>query len=100
MAAPEEIQRIRLSGFDPDGEPEIRVMSDGSLYVVFEFMPPSFAPEGGANDLGSFEDFDKQMERAIGVPVLWEDREFFFIRKPKADTIDRIRQFVENYRKR
>ncbi len=87
MQEPAVIQKISLSGFDPEGEPKIRVMSDGSLVVVFEFMPPSFAPELPGGDLGSFSDFDKQMERAIGVPVLWDDREFFIIRAPKDDTI-------------
>ena len=94
------VQEIRLTGFDPEGEPLIRVMGDGSLYVVFEFMPPSDAPDEELEDLGSFRDFDKKMERAIGVPVIWEDREVFLIQKPKRDTIDRIRNFVEGYRKR
>ena len=30
-------------------------------------------------DLGPFAEFDKEMERAIGVPVFWEDREFFLV---------------------
>ncbi len=33
-------QEIPLSGFDPKGEPIIRVMADDSVYVVFNFMPP------------------------------------------------------------
>lgn len=89
---------IRLSGFDSRGEPEIRVMRDGSMYVVFNFMPPSDFADSG--ELGPFEHFDRQMEKAIGVPVLWDDREFFLIKKPRPDTIDRIRQFVEKYRSR
>lgn len=93
----EPVQTIQLSGFDPNGEPVIRVMADGSLHVVFEFMPPSFAED--VDDLGPFKDFDKQMERAIGVPVAWEDREVFMIRQSNADTVDKIRAFVEGYRK-
>jgi hypothetical protein len=38
----EPLDLISMPGvFDPEGEPEIRVMADGSLYVVFNFMPPS-----------------------------------------------------------
>lgn len=48
----EVIRTIPLSGFDPAGEPEIRVMSDGSLLVVFNFMPPSFVPDEQRDDLG------------------------------------------------
>lgn len=86
---------IELTGFDPDGEPEIRIMADGSLYVVFNFMPPSYA-----NDEGDFSDFDKQFEQAAGVPVLWDDREVFVIFQPQKDTISRIRTFIEGYRRK
>ena len=100
------VRTIFLSGFDPAGEAQIRVLSDGSLRVDFEFMPPSWAPEGPVAapgdpypslNLGRFYDFDKQLERALDVPVHWEDREFFIIWKPRQDTIDRLTQFVQQY---
>lgn len=91
-------QVIPLSGFDPKGEPAIRVMADGRLYVVFNFMPPSYVPD--QDGLGPFEDFDKQLERAAGVPVEWEDRESFLIRRPTPDTVERVRQFVEGFRRK
>ncbi len=50
--------------------------------------------------MGQFEDFDKQLERAAGVDVDWEDRELFLIRKPALDTVDKVRRFVEGYRRR
>jgi len=93
-------REIHLSGFDPEGEPVIRTMTDGTLYVVFNFMPPSWVDESEYADLGPFAEFDKEMERAIGVPVFWEDREFFLVRNPKSDTVDQITRFVEGYRKK
>jgi hypothetical protein len=93
----DEIQQtIELTGFDPKGEPIIRIMADGSLLLVFNFMPPSFVPDG--EGLGPFADFDKQLERAVGVPVVWDDREVFVIQQPKQDTVERIRKFIESYR--
>jgi hypothetical protein len=89
-------QTIKLKGFDPKGEPVIRVMADGSLLIVFNFMPPSFIPED--QGLGPFADFDKQLERAAGVPVVWDDREVFVIQQPKPDTVERVRKFIEGYR--
>jgi hypothetical protein len=89
---------IKLTGFDPAGEPVIRLMADGSIYVVFNFMPPSYI--SNEQGLGPFEDFDKQLERAAGVAVEWEDREFFLIRQPKPDTVERVRKFVEEYRRK
>src|SRR5262245_47009772 len=57
-------QTIELKGFDPKGEPVIGVRADGSLLIVFNFMPPSFVPED--QGLGPFAEFDKQLERAAG----------------------------------
>lgn len=94
------IEIIPLLGFDPDGEPEIRRMADGSLCLVFEFMPPMWMPESTRIDLGCFENFDGQMQQAIGVPVVWEDREVFLIQKPKKDTVDLIRRFLSTVRQR
>ena len=85
---------IALTGFDPEGEPEIRVMADGSLYLVFNFMPPSWAED----DPDPFDDFDKQLGKAVGLPVEWEDREFFRIERPAKDTVERIRRFIAAYK--
>ena len=91
------IQTIPIFGFDPSGEPEIRIMRDGSISVVFNFMPPLFAEnEPALSD--RFEDFDKQMERILGVDVRWEDREVFLIAGPRPDTVEKVRNFLQGYR--
>ena len=89
----EPVEVIPLPGFDPDGEPEVRVTADGTLSVVFNFMPPSWAE----NDPERFDDFDRQLARAVGLPVVWEDREVFRIDRPAADTVDRVREFLRAY---
>jgi hypothetical protein len=71
-------------------------MADGSLLIVFNFMPPSFVADVGG--LGPFADFDRQLEQAAGVPVVWDDREVFVVQRPKRDTVDRIREYLESYR--
>ena len=87
----EPVEVIRLEGLDPSGDPEIRVMADGVLYVVFNFMPPSWAED----EPEAFSDFDRQLADAVGVAVLWEDREFFRIAKPGPDTVERVRSFLK-----
>ena len=88
---------IELSGFDSKGDPELHVEHDGQLTLVFNFMPPwDFADRA----LGVYESFDTEMSDAIGVPVLWDDREVFRIATPRADTIDRLTSFVANFRSR
>lgn len=87
---------IALQGFDPEGEPEIRVMPDGALYLVVNFMPPSDAqPEEHA----LFEHFDQELAKAIGVEVTWEDRELFLIRAPNEHTIADIKRFIKSCRR-
>jgi hypothetical protein len=87
------LQVIPLSGFDAEGEPELRLMPDGSLYIVFNFMPPSWAEDNP----DPFDDFDQQLAQAASVAVEWKDREFFHIAQPAADTVDRIRNFLAAY---
>jgi hypothetical protein len=91
MDEPTEV--ITLEGFDPEGEPEIRVMDNGSLELVFNFMPPSWAEENPE----VFDDFDVQLSEALDLEVLWEDRELFVIEEPAEDTVERIRQFLAEY---
>jgi hypothetical protein len=88
-------REIQLSGFDEMGEPVIQVMTDRSLHLQFEFMPPSDIDENG---MEFFDDFDQQLSKAIGLPVIWDDRERFIIEAPNPDTIDKIRSFIEQYR--
>jgi hypothetical protein len=68
----EEIKSIPWSGFDPEGELEIRVLANGNLYVVFNFMPPlsALTENEDKQGLGSYENFDKEVSEAIGLPVL------------------------------
>ena len=91
----ETVQEIQLSGFDEMGEPVIQVMSDRSVHLQFEFMPPSDIDENG---IEFFDDFDAQLAKAIGLPVIWDDQERFIIEDFQPDTIDKIRHFIETYR--
>ena len=89
----ELVEVIRLEGFDPNGEPQVRRMAGGSLYVVFEFMPPSWAEDAPER----FDDFDRQLAGAAGVLVVWDDREVFVIGNPATDTVERVREFLGSY---
>jgi len=92
----ESVETTTVTGFDPEGEPEVQRLSDGSLRVIFNFMPPSYMEET-VDDLGPFATFDKDLERALGVPVKWDDREVFLIPQPKADTAAKLKAFLEGY---
>jgi hypothetical protein len=72
-ARPAEVSYVahQLKGCDADGEPTIRVHPDGTLEVVFEFMPPD-SWDMNDNDV---ENLASDMSAAVGVEVVWEDRE-------------------------
>ena len=95
----EPVEVIPLSGFDPEGEPEIRRSANGALRLVLNFLPPTWAPEADGHDLGWWADFDRRLERALGVPVAWEDREFFRIDQPRPDTVEAIGWFLIQVRR-
>ncbi len=94
MAAP--AQTIPIHGFDEAGEPEIRVMADGSLVIAFQFMPPMRDTDDGVQD-PRFERFDKVLAEALEIPVEWDDRELFLIASPEADTVARATAFLERF---
>lgn len=96
----EAVETIKLSGFDPAGEPEIRRTAEGRLWLCIEFMPPSWAPEEERLELGRWQYFAKDMERAISVRVVWEDREWFRIDRPQRDTVYLIQRFLREIRER
>jgi hypothetical protein len=87
-------QKIAFTGFDPKGEPDIEAAADGSIRVMFNFMPPSWVPDEQRKSLGEFKDFDKRLAKALGIPVSWEDRELFVIHAPRADTVERLKAFL------
>jgi hypothetical protein len=96
----EAVETIQLSGYDPQGEPSIRRTAQGRLWLCIELMPPSWAPEEERLELGRWQYFAKDMERAIGVRVVWEDREWFRIDRPERDTVYLIQRFLCDIRRR
>lgn len=90
----EILREIPVEGFDPEGEPSILEMADGTLQVTVAFMPPSTAEDKEEYFVANF---DKQMAKAIGVEVEWRDRELFVIAEPREDTVAQMTAFLQSY---
>ena len=90
------IEEVKVTGFDSEGEPCIRKLSDGSLWIHFEAMPPFFAEDAGIES--SFDAFELKIQEALGVPVSREDRELFVIRSPAVDTAEKAKAWLEGFR--
>lgn len=95
---PTVVEEVAVSGFDREGEPVIRKMSDGTISIHFEAMPPFFAEDDGTES--EFENFETTIQKALGVPVRRDDREVFTITNPKPDTAERAKAWLEGYRKK
>jgi hypothetical protein len=94
------IESIAVPGFDPVGDVFIDRERGGSLWLLFEQMPPSWVPRSEYADFGRCAKIDKEIELAIGAPVLWDDRERFYIEHPPEDCIGKIREFLADFRAR
>jgi hypothetical protein len=92
-------QALPLPGFDPAGEPQARTTADGSLWLVFSAMPPSwFKATDATGPLGPCTDLDRLLERATGCPVFWDSMKLLLIDNPKPDTVLRIERFLRGVR--
>jgi hypothetical protein len=63
-AQPHHSGSITLSGFDPEGEPELQPLPGGVLRLVFNFVPPSWTEDAEE----AFADFESEISKAIGRP--------------------------------
>src|SRR5262245_4080314 len=93
----EGVEEYPLTGFDPQGEPVVRRTATGRLWLCLQFVPPSWVPDDqrtGSAGLGVWADLGRKLACAARVPVLWEDREWFRIDRPRGDTVTLVHQFL------
>ena len=92
----EDYKTINVNGFDKDGDPEIKLYSDGHIEILFNFMPPlNGAAEQIDNDY--WDNFEKTLSVHLSVKVDRDDRELFVITKPKKSTIKKLELYLESY---
>ncbi|WP_417382169.1 hypothetical protein [Gimesia sp.] len=92
------VKETLVWGFDTDAEPVIREMSDGSVWIHFESIPPFFA-----DDLDTPFDTDRflaDLSDVAGAAVVQDDREVFVVVQPTDQTTDSVKMFLESYPKK
>lgn len=92
-----ETESVELVGFDPGQEPVLRTMSDGTMEVRFNRLPPNAASGDGA-PIGAYGEVDRDLAEAIGTEVEWPERRMLLIPNPADDTADRVKTFFETYK--
>lgn len=90
-------ETLEIKGFASLGEPTITREDDGSLALTFNFMPPDNGAYEENLDKDIFDNFDTELSKVLGVEVVWEDREFFNIPSPNEDTIELLKNYLENF---
>jgi hypothetical protein len=83
-AGPQLLRTTSVTGFDASGEPEIREYSDGSVEILFEFMPPLNGSTAPSSD-SRFDRFEDELSTAVQQRVLRDDRERFVVPAARPD---------------
>lgn len=92
------VEEIPIEGFDPASRPTFYRMADGTAWLMFESMPPSWVPKEDYGNLGPCRDLADQLGRAIGAEVIWEDREAFLFPDARDVEVSAIAAFLTEFR--
>jgi hypothetical protein len=86
-------EKIQVKGFDINGEPIIYRMKDGTIRIVFSELPK--------RDIETFDldKFSKEFINAVNCRMIHDDREIFHIQNPNSNTVNVIKQFLNDYKK-
>jgi hypothetical protein len=80
--------------------PSLTLRKSGYIYLIVE-CPPFQDGDGndidGDADFPEGDEFEDLISEYTGVTVDRDDREVFVIQKPKEDTLDKVKEFLENY---
>jgi len=92
-------QEVEIGDFG-GAKPSLTLRKTGRLYLIVE-VPPFYDGEGndidGDDDFPEANEFEDLIAEYVGVPVNREDREVFRIDNPEADTMSKVKEFIENY---
>jgi hypothetical protein len=88
------MQETIVPGFDLNAAPVVRILQDGSMRVVFCTIPPAKYLGGTRFDI---DDFGDKFQKSVTSPLIWDDRDVFFILKPDVNTVKEICTFLKSY---
>ncbi|WP_448702761.1 hypothetical protein ACFGVR_10445 [Mucilaginibacter sp. AW1-3] len=90
------MQILSLKGFDSNGEPKIRIMANGSIYVAFSAMPP-LNKQRRPIIMPVFDDFTAALQKAVNVTVEHQNNNCFFIPHPEKDTAYQLKYYLATF---
>jgi hypothetical protein len=88
---------IEVSGFDVNGEPEIKVCETERIEIMFNFMPPVNGSENLPDNEEYWDHFEDVLTKELGTKVLRDDRESFIIEAAPHGTAKKLKEFLETY---
>jgi hypothetical protein len=92
----EDYTLIPIHGFDKEGEPELKIFTDGHIEIMFNFMPPLNGKDE-ARDSAYWDSFEETLSTHLGVEVIRDDRELFIIPTTKKSTAEKLKLYLESY---
>ncbi len=93
------VEEIGVEGFDPEGEPVFCVERGGNVNLMFEWMPPSWMREERAEELRCLRALDQGISEAAGAATTWDNLETLIIEAPPPGALERIGDFLRQYRR-
>lgn len=87
---------INIEGFDENGEPEIRIYDDNHIELVFASLPP-LNGDFKNKDSSYWNTFENVISKYLGITVLRVKNEIFIINHPNANTVKKLKEYLENY---
>jgi hypothetical protein len=91
-----EYQLTKVNGFDSKGEPEIQRWPEGHIIVMFQFMPPLNTHED-LQEHPYWDRFENLMSTELGLQVMRDDREVFYIEQPETDSHLKIKKWLNMF---
>jgi hypothetical protein len=92
-----EYKTIEVSGFDSNGEPEIKVTETERIEIMFNFMPPVNGNDDQIKDDDYWDNFEKIISEHLETEVLRDDRESFIIESAPKGTAKKLKEFLDTY---
>ncbi len=93
------VEESSIEGFDPEGDIAVYIERCGTINLVFESLPPSWLVVDQDQELRCLKALDQGMEKAAGVPIIWDNMNTCLIESPLPDSLAKVAQFLRAFRK-
>ena len=93
------VEEILVENFDPAGKAVFRIERSGTIFLIFNQLPPSWLQVDRDEELRCLRTLDQGIIDAAQTATIWDNAETVIIEAPKPGAVSRIARFLEEYRR-